>query len=306
MSDTTAPRTVRLRLDLGYDGTGFSGWAVQPGLRTVAGVLSTALSTMFRQGVPLVVAGRTDAGVHAAGQVAHIEVEQNALRSLSPRDPAPLDPAPRNSSRREPDLAGGCAGVLRRLAGLLPRDVRVHAVAVAPDGFDARFSALSRRYRYRVSTHPAGPVPLRRFDTLALGRELDVAAMQRAADQLLGLHDFAAFCKAPANERATTIRTVQSLRIGNSEGEPQVVTLDVVADAFCHSMVRSLVGMLLAVGRHQAPVSEPSALLDRRERTPAVRTVAASGLTLMAVDYPPDSELMARAERTRAMRLPLD
>ena len=272
-SPTGGGGLVRLRLDLGYDGTDFAGWAVQPGLRTVQGVLEGALSTLFRvPRVPVVVAGRTDAGVHATGQVCHCDVEAERWEQQRDR-------------------------IIRRLAGLLPPDVRVHAVAEAPAHFDARFGALWRRYRYRICDADSGPAPLRRLDTVGWRRRLDAAAMQQAASQLLGLRDFAAFCRR--RDGATTLRTLQRLDVVRTG---DLVELTVQADAFCHSMVRSLVGALAAVGEGLRPVDWPGELLNRDQRADEVTVAPAHGLTLLAVEYPPEAELAARAEQSRAKR----
>ena len=275
---------LRIRLDLSFDGTDFAGWAAQPGRRTVAGTLSDGLAVLFRASVPLVVAGRTDAGVHATGQVAHIDVLEATLIGLTPRD-------------LEPTRDAALVGLLRRLAGLLPADLRVRAAVVAAAGFDARFSALRRHYRYRISTAPWGAEPLRRKDTWALRRPLDVVTMNLAAQALMGLHDFAAFCLP--REGATTIRDLQHLCV---DAEDTVVTVDVTADAFCHSMIRALVGSLVRVGTGQRLVTTPAELLAGRRRTPDVSTAPAHGLTLTGVDYPPDAELAVRATQTRALR----
>ncbi len=283
---------VRLRLDICYDGSGFSGWAAQPGRRTVAGCLAQALEVLFRRAVPLVVAGRTDAGVHAVGQVAHIDVSAASLHALAPR----VRREEMRATAADPG-AGGRTGLLRRLAGLLPPDVRVRRVSVAPAGFDARFSALRRHYRYRIGVAEWGVEPLRRHDILARRRPLDVPAMSRAAAALTGLHDFAAFCRP--RDGATTIRELQALTVS---GTGEEVTVDVRADAFCHSMVRSLVGALIAVGEHQVPIGRPAELLASRSRASGVHIAPALGLTLVAVDYPPDGELAGRAASTRAIR----
>jgi tRNA pseudouridine38-40 synthase len=277
---TSATSTTRLRLDISYDGTDFAGWAVQPERRTVAGELSQALATILRGPVRLVAAGRTDAGVHATGQVAHLDVDPAALHGLAPRDhPRDGEPADRQ-------------GLLRRLAGLLPADVRVRSVTTAPGGFDARFSALRRHYRYRVGTAEWGVEPADRRFVLARRRILDVDAMTRAAQALIGLHDFAAFCRP----RPGDLQSLEVSRVGDE------VRIDVVADAFCHSMVRALVGSLLAVGELRMPVHRPAELLAAAARTSAFAVVPPHGLTLMAVDYPPDDELAARAAGTRAIR----
>ncbi len=275
-------------MDISYDGTQFSGWAAQPDRRTVAGCLLQALEVLFRQPVPLVVAGRTDAGVHAIGQVAHIDVDSPALAALAPRLRHDLGGDPESGGRR---------GLLRRLAGLLPPDIRVRRVTSAPPGFDARFSALRRHYRYRIGTAEWGVDPLQRFDVLARRRPLDVDAMSRAAAALIGLHDFAAFCKP--REGATTIRELQDLTVsGNGDG----VAIEVRADAFCHSMVRALVGSLIAVGEHQVPIGRPAELLAGRSRASGLHIAPALGLTLVGVEYPPDDQLAERAASTRSVR----
>lgn len=277
----------RIRLDLAYDGTDFSGWAEQPGLRTVAGTLTEALRVLFRQPVRIVVAGRTDAGVHATGQVAHIDVPAEGIAALAPRKGVAAD-----------DDQPGLTGLRRRLAGLLPQDVRVRRVSLAPDGFDARFSALRRHYRYRIGTADWGVNPLQRNDIYSRTRgPLDVELMNRAAQAMLGLHDFAAYCKP--REGATTVRELQRLEVA-ADGE--LVTVDVSADAFCHSMVRSLVGVLIGVGEGRLDPSVPAELLAAAQRTSMVHVAPACGLTLLGVDYPADHELAARALETRAVR----
>ncbi|MGW4643031.1 tRNA pseudouridine(38-40) synthase TruA [Sphaerisporangium sp. NPDC004334] len=281
---------LRLRLDLGYDGTAFSGWARQPGQRTVQGELETALGRILRLEPPpsLTVAGRTDAGVHARGQVAHVDLPPEALRAVEGRrkDAAPMSGAQRLSA------------LTRRLAGVLPPDVRVHAVRQAPEGFDARFSALSRRYAYRVCDAPGGGDPLRRNEVLWYPRPLDVGRMNDAAVHLLGEHDFAAFCKR--RDGATTIRELQRLSwTRDAEG---LLVATVVADAFCHSMVRALVGCLLAVGEGHRAVEWPADVLLKAVRDSGVNVAPARGLCLEEVRYPADPELAPRARQTRHLR----
>lgn len=276
--------TVRLRLDLAYDGTGFHGWAKQadPELRTVEGTLADALSLVLRAPVELTVAGRTDRGVHAAGQVAHADVPAESLNQRA--------------------IGGNPARLVRRMSRLLPGDVCLTGATVAPPGFDARFSALRRRYRYRVSTAPAGPLPTRRVDTASWPKPVDLGLAQVAADALVGLHDFAAFCRAKPH--ATTVRDLEAFtwRDCSTPEEPGVLEADVVADAFCWSMVRSLVGWCLAVGEGRRDPAASAGLLSERERSSAVPVAPACGLTLVAVDYPPDEELAERARATRATR----
>ncbi len=233
------------------------------------GVLEETTAQVLRMSEPVrfTVAGRTDAGVHASGQVAHVD--------LPPVDVERL---------------------LYRLHRALPEDVRVLDIRPAPPGFDARFSAIRRRYVYQVSDAPWGVDPLRRFDTLGWPKPLDVQRMNAAAEALLGLNDFAAFCKQRPG--ATTIRELQELRWERA-GE-HLLRAHVAADAFCHSMVRSLVGVLLLVGDGRRDVEWPAELLRRKQRDSAV--APPHGLTLVGVDYPPDEELAARAEQTRNVR----
>ena len=263
---------VRLRLDLAYDGTAFSGWAAQPALRTVQGVVEDALATLLRAPSPrLTVAGRTDAGVHARGQVAHVDLGPDAA----------ADPL-----------------LLRRLNGLLPPDVRVREVGTAPSGFDARFSAVSRTYRYRVADGAALVDPLRRTHVLAWPRPLDLTGMREAAAGLLGLHDFAAFCRR--REGATTVRTL--LACDWQRDADGLLVLTVQADAFCHSMVRSLVGSMLAVGEGRRAPGWPPSLLTLGARANDVAVATPHALVLEAVEYPPDADLLARQAVTRDVR----
>ncbi|MDQ2782826.1 MAG: tRNA pseudouridine(38-40) synthase TruA [Actinomycetota bacterium] len=276
---------VRLRIDLSYDGTDFSGWAAQPGRRTVEGELSTALTTVLRSADPVrvTVAGRTDAGVHARGQVSHTDVDADLLAMTAGR-----------SDRSAEEALGA------RLSGVLPADIVVRRVDSAPPGFDARFSATSRRYLYRVADDLSEHDPLRRHDTVAVRGGLDVAAMNEAAFQLLGLADFAAFCKR--REGATTVRTL--LAFAFTRLADGVVAGTVVADAFCHSMVRSLIGAVLPVGQGRRDPEWPADVLRAGRRDPGVLVMPARGLSLEEVDYPADVELAARAEESRRRRGP--
>ena len=286
-----AESVVRVRLGIAYDGTDFNGWSRQPGLRTVQGVLEEALATLFRRtgAVPrLTVAGRTDAGVHALGQVAHLDVPEAALATVArPRRGQDEDATP------EQTLA-------RRITGILGADADVvitHAER-APAGFDARFSAIWRRDEYRVADASAERDPLARRRTAVRPRRLDDRAMDAAAVSLVGLHDFAAFCRP--REGATTIRTLQSYRWTRASDGVLVATLQ--ADAFCHSMVRALVGACVAVGEGRLDEAEPEALLRAAERTSAFTVMPAKGLVLTEVGYPDDAELEARAAQTRRRR----
>jgi len=265
---------ARIRLDVAYDGTGFAGWAPQPDQRTVAGVLTGELERLFRTVSGLTVAGRTDAGVHATGQVCHVDVPAAAWEALSP-------------------------SLIRRLAGLLPPDVRVFGARRVPPSFDARFSAIFRRYEYRISDAVGGVGPLRRLDTVAWPRPLDVSAMDEAARALEGEHDFVAFCRR--KEHATTIRTVSEFS-WRRDGDG-ILVANVRADAFCQQMVRSFVGATLAVGEGRRPVSWPASLLSVTERSSEVLVAPPHGLTLVEVGYPSDEGDYARqADATRRMR----
>lgn len=275
MSDEVAPGFVRVRLDLAYDGAEFSGWAKQRSRRTVQGELEAAITTVLRlpEPVELTVAGRTDAGVHARGQVAHVDL------------PAEVWAAEHDKLRR-------------RLAGRLPWDVRVFGVREAPAGFNARFGAVWRRYAYRVGDHPGGVDPLLRGHVLWHDRPVDVEKMNAAGALLLGEHDFAAYCKK--REGATTIRTL--LEVGWARGADGVAVATVKADAFCHNMVRALVGAMILVGDGHRPVAFPAEVLAGRVRHSAVNVVRPHGLTLEEVAYPPDAELAARVTESRRRR----
>jgi tRNA pseudouridine38-40 synthase len=275
MSDEVEPGSVRIRLDLAYDGKDFSGWAKQTERRTVQGELESAIRTVTRSSrtYDLTVAGRTDAGVHARGQVAHFDLDREVW-----------------DEHREK--------LLRRLAGRLPRDVRVWRAVEAPAGFNARFSAVWRRYAYRVTDTPGGPDPLLRGHMLWHERELDVAAMNAAARTVLGEHDFAAYCKK--RDGATTIRTLQQLSW--ERGADGIITGTVRADAFCHNMVRSLVGALLFVGDGRRPADWPGKVLAVGVRDPGVHVVRPHGLTLEEVGYPAEELLAERNRQARRMR----
>ncbi|MGP9694093.1 tRNA pseudouridine(38-40) synthase TruA [Brachybacterium sp. AOP25-B2-12] len=284
--------TVRLRLDLAYDGTDFFGWAVQPGQRTVQGVLEHALALVTREPVRVVVAGRTDAGVHAREQVVHLDLPAARLARMPGR------------SDRSPEEA-----LLDRLIGVLPDDVVVHRLRRVPPEFEARFGALWRRYRYRIADLPETQDPLRR-DVLRQRRPLDLAAMARASEVLVGEHDFLSFCRP--REHATTIRTLQELswtRPAAGRVDGGLVVATVQADAFCHHMVRSLVGTLLVVGQGRRGEDYPAEVLAARTRRAARRhgvgsapLAAAVGLTLEHIEYPPDHLLAERAEAVRRLR----
>jgi tRNA pseudouridine38-40 synthase len=238
----------------------------------VQGELELALATVLRRDVDLTVAGRTDAGVHATGQVAHADLDAAVFAVHQPK-------------------------LLRRLRGVLPADVAVTAVRGVPAAFDARFGALARHYVYRLTDAEAGPPPLRRADIAGWPRRLDASEMRVAAALLLGQQDFAAYCRR--REGATTIRTLLDLDV-TRDGD--VIEIRASADAFCHSMVRSLVGALTAVGEGRRPAAWPATLLTLTARANDVPVAPAGGLTLVRVDYPADDQLAARVLVTRARR----
>lgn len=314
-----APRTLRIRLDLSYDGTNFHGWASQPGQRTVQGEIEAGLGLVLRCPTVLTVAGRTDAGVHARHQVAHFDVEQARWEKLAPRGAE--------------STAEACATALvRRLNGVIARaygqwmrdralnapkgaaDIVIREAHVVSSDFDARFSALGRHYCYRLMSGAVDP--LRRFDVLSLEQPLDVDLMNRAAAQLLGEHDFLSYCRP--REGATTIRTLTRLEFKPSstalvhrsgaltpqQGAPESALVEcfVDADAFCHSMVRSLVGALVEVGLGRRSVDWPYELLQACSRTSAAPIAPAHGLTLEGVDYPAPDQWASRAQQARSRR----
>jgi len=260
----------RLRIDLSYDGTNFSGWAIQPDRRTVQQCIEEAIRTVAQAKAETIVAGRTDAGVHATGQVIHVDVPE----SLE------LD-----------DLA-------YKLNRILDEDIRINQIQIAPTAFHARFSALRRYYEYRILDENKVVPPLARFNTTSWYRPLDVDQMNRASALLLGTHDFAAFCKF--REGATTIRTLESYQ-WRRDRDGYLVG-DVVADAFCYSMVRNLVGAIVCVADGRKEADWISTLLENRERVSDSLVFPARGLSLYKVDYPDSAELLERAAKTVARR----
>ena len=269
MSDST----TRLRLDIAYDGTDFSGWAVQRDLRTVQGEMQRVLSHLVGTDVQLTVAGRTDAGVHARGQVAHCDVESTESLSVA------------------------------RINRALPDDIRVlHVSEVGPE-FDARFSALWRRYSYTVCDDPHGPNPLKRRYQLDVSRDLDIDAMNEAASALVGEHDFTSYCKL--KEYGSTVREILDLHWERNVDPKTGITtavMNVSADAFCHSMVRSLAGALIPVGEGRRPIDYPREALEMKAREAGVTVMPAHPLVLEEVGYPPESEWAVRQQRTRTLR----
>jgi tRNA pseudouridine38-40 synthase len=278
---------TRYRLSFSYDGTDFYGWAKQPGLRTVQGELLAALSVIFGEvedDFGIRVAGRTDAGVHALHQQAHIELTAEQIERLG---------------RNRDDIADPTY-LADRLNRILPQDLRVHTVAPAAQGFDARFSAIFRRYRYRIADGAAANNPLEARYTLTVFQSLNTIDMQAAALEVLGLHDFASFCRPRPG--STTIRELREVKVRRNPEAGNVIEIELLADAFCHNMVRSIVGALIAVGKGQATSADVRATLERASRTQSYRVVAAQGLTLIEIGYPADELLAQQAEQAKNLR----
>jgi tRNA pseudouridine38-40 synthase len=261
----------RLRIDIAYDGTRFSGWATQPGRRTMQDLVEEAISRISRTDIESIVAGRTDAGVHATGQVIHVDVPDAMFdRGLTYID-------------------------LRfKLNRILDEDIRVMAISDAPAGFHARFSALRRYYSYKILDNNDVVAPLSRYDVASWYRPLDADAMNEASRLLLGHHDFAAFCKFKVG--GTTIRTLEKYEWRRDE--QGLLVADVVADAFCYSMVRNLVGAVVCVADGRKDPQWIAELLANKERVSDSLVFPARGLTLYKVDYPTDDQLLERAKVT--------
>jgi len=278
-SDGAEAAQVRWRLDIAYDGTNFSGWAAQTGRRTVQGELETWLARVLRleERPRLVCAGRTDAGVHARGQVAHLDLDSAMI-------------------------SDGDAALTRRLNGVLGGDCVVRRISIAPSGFDARFGAIWRRYVYRISDRSVPPDPLYRHQVAQVQAEVDLARWNDEAGALLGLRDFGAFCRG--REGASTIRTLFELTARRIASGPMadVIECTVRADAFCHSMVRSLVGALVAIGTGRRDHEWLAGVTERSVRDSTIMVMPAHGLTLEEVGYPADHELATRALEARAIR----
>ena len=251
----------RYRIDFGYDGTDFAGFAKQPGLRTVQSELVKALEVIFgkdNKDFSMRVAGRTDAGVHAQHQVIHVDLSPTQLKRIG----------------RNPDVAS-------RVNTALPQDIRLFSFEKAPAGFDARYSAIYRRYRYKIADHASFLDPLSVRYVLKLKVDLDLKLMRQAAKQMVGLHDFGAFCKPRAG--ATTIRNLRYIRITRNRKAGNIVEIELKGDAFCHNMVRSLTGALVAVARGRASVQDVKDRLKSANRTGSFKVLGGRGLSLIEV-----------------------
>jgi tRNA pseudouridine38-40 synthase len=265
----------RLRLDIAYDGTNFFGWATQPGHRTLQDLVEEAISRISQTNIDSIVAGRTDAGVHATGQVIHVDVPD----AMFDRELTYLD-------------------LRYKLNRILDEDVRIMNVSDAPEGFHARFSALRRYYSYKILDNNDVIAPLSRHDVASWYRPLDAARMNEASKLLLGHHDFAAFCKFKVG--GTTLRTLEKYEWRRSD--EGLLVADVVADAFCYSMVRNLVGAVVCVADGRQSPAWIEQLLANKERVSDSLVFPARGLTLYQVDYPSNDQLLERAKITVAKR----
>lgn len=276
MNSRTEPASngglTRIRLDLSYDGTNYSGWARQPaGLKTVQGELEAALVAITGLAeVKTIVGGRTDAGVHARGQVCHLDLPTEFVHEQLSR-------------------------LTKRLHVMLPSDIRITSVKIVPVTFDARFAALARRYSYRIADRFVDP--LTRNWVLTHDFPLDIAAMNAASQPLIGLHDFAAFCKPkPGGSTIRNLTEISWQRIDD------LVIGHFKADAFCHSMVRSIVGAMIPVGDGRKDIDWPGRSLRAAEKVFDIPVAPAHGLVLEEIYYPAESEYEARIAQTQAMR----
>jgi tRNA pseudouridine38-40 synthase len=272
----------RLKIDLSYDGTEFAGWAKQPDQRTIQEEIEEALSRMTRHQVNTVVAGRTDAGVHALHQIIHVDI-----------------PAEPHVSRYRPDeTEWDIENFYFRINQILSKDIRINSVVEAPANFHARFSAEARHYRYKILDNNRVLSPLQRLDATTWFRELDIDLMNEASAQMIGEKDFATFCRFRPS--STTIRHLQ--RFEWSRDSDGFIIADLCADAFGWNMVRNLVGAAVCVGEKRYPVSWMKEILTAKSRVSDSYVFPGSGLTLMQVDYPADEDLLARIDMTLARR----
>ena len=274
MEPTLNPESgfLRFRIDFSYDGTGFSGWARQPDQRTVQGEIEAALSGLTRSSAELVVAGRTDAGVHATAQVAHVDLPER-------------DKYGKEWSTQD---------LVYRLNRMLTEEIRIKGISLAPPYFHARFSALRRTYIYKIADGQRQLEPLKRFDIVTWYRHLDLSRMNDASARLLGEHDFATFCKPGG--AGTTIRRLEKFHWERMADASLVAT--VTADAFCYSMVRNIVGAVVCVGEGRFEPDWITSLLINKTRVSESMVFPARGLTLVGVEYPSDDELESRAAIT--------
>ena len=276
----------RLRIDLSYDGTNYSGWAKQPDQRTVQGEIEAAIARFIRVEARTVVAGRTDAGVHATGQVLHVDIPESLSATRYDPDKDPLDP----------DHFG------YRLNQILDEDIRIQSVTIAPANFDARFSAIARHYRYKLLDGNQLLAPLQRFDAATWFRPLDIALMNQASAAVLGKHDFLTFCRY--REGGTTLRTLLEFEWSRDQDGFAVCTI--AADGFGWNMVRNLVGAAVCVGEGRFSPTWMKEILMAKARVADSYVFPAKGLTLVGVDYPSTDELASLVAFTPDTRIPDD
>ncbi len=261
----------RLRIDLAYDGSNYFGWAKQSDQRSVQKGIESALSKISRVNIETVVAGRTDAGVHATGQVIHVDVPE----SLEIED------------------------LVYKLNRILDEDIRIMKIEKAPEAFHARFSALRRHYNYKILDNNAVLSPLNRFDVAPWYKALDIDLMNQASSLVIGKHDFAAFSKF--REGATTLRTLE--KFSWHRDTHGYLIAELVADAFCYSMVRNLVGAAVCVGDARFAPEWMKSVLLKKERVSDSLVFPARGLTLIRVDYPDDARLLLMAAQNLALEV---
>ena len=263
---------LRIRLDIAYDGTNFSGFGTQPHHRTVQGELNKVLKKFLRvTSIKTIGAGRTDKGVHARGQVVHFDVSANIWNQI--KDP------------------------MYKFRRLLPIDIQVRKVSIVPEDFDARYSALTRRYSYTVCDSKDGLDPLNSRFVLDYRKKLDDHSMNKASQMLIGLNDFYAFCKT--RDGSTTIRNLIKFKWSRKS---EVVTCEIIADAFCYSMVRGLVGAMLQVGTGKKNETWPQEIMLKRKKVTDLNVVSPKALILEEVTYPHPSLYKSQYELTRRMR----
>lgn len=263
----------RVRINLAYDGTNFFGWGKQSDRRTIQGELEAAFSTLYRSNLESVVAGRTDAGVHATNQVCHVDLPEG-------------------------DFGFEIESLTYRLNRILSDEIRIKKIEVVSNDFHARFSALRRHYIYKIQDGNGVIEPTKRLDIAPWYRDLDIELMNQAAKTLIGEHDF--FSYAKFREFSTTIRDLQ--RFDFERMEDGVILAHVSADAFCYNMVRALIGTMVYIGEGRFPTTWAREILEKRERPSDSVVFPAKGLTFIGVDYPADSELAARANKVMGLR----
>lgn len=280
MEPTLNPESgfIRLRIDCSYDGTNFSGWARQRDRRTVQGEMESALEAITRSPVTVITAGRTDAGVHASHAVCHVDIPERDIEGNS----------------------WDISNFRYRINRIVGEDLRIHEVSIAPNNFHARFSALRRHYVYKIADNQSIVPPLRRHDVATWYRKLDLDRMNSASQRLLGEHDFTTFCKPNGSGERSAIRNLEVFTWRRENDG--VLYADVIADAFCYSMVRNIVGAVVCVGEGRFEPEWISTLLQAKKRVSESLVFPARGLTLVDVEYPRNHELLARAEKTIALR----